>query len=84
MQTISVNIPFAGFYNSKWSGLVDNEESNWLEYRASEDEAQAGVVRMQAGAAGQHALKDCHGDPARRARPADTAPAARTGSAGSS
>lgn len=40
MQTISVNIPFAGFYNSKWSGLVDNEESNWLEYRASEDEAQ--------------------------------------------
>ena len=32
MQTISVNIPFAGFYSSKWSELIDHEESQWLEY----------------------------------------------------
>ena len=32
MQLISVNIPFAGFYNSKWSDLVDHEEESWLEY----------------------------------------------------
>lgn len=36
MKTISVNIPFAGFYNSKWSDLVDSEESQWLEYSHDE------------------------------------------------
>lgn len=32
MQTISVNIPFAGFYNSKWSDLVDHEAESWAKY----------------------------------------------------
>ena len=32
MKTISVNIPFSGFYESKWSGLVDND----IEYQDDE------------------------------------------------
>lgn len=32
MKTISVNIPFAGFYESKFSGLIDHECESWLEY----------------------------------------------------
>lgn len=32
MQTISVNIPFAGFYESKFSDLLDRECESWLEY----------------------------------------------------
>ena len=40
MRLISVNIPFAGFYNSKWSDLVDSEESQWLEYQAESVESE--------------------------------------------
>lgn len=33
-QMLSVNIPFAGFYNSAYSGMIDYEEESFAEYRA--------------------------------------------------
>jgi hypothetical protein len=46
-------IPFAGFYNTKWSDLVDSEENQWVEYELESDEedregSQPKAVRLDA------------------------------------
>ncbi len=35
-ELVSVNIPFSGFYESLWSGLVDHEAQQWLEHVVEE------------------------------------------------
>lgn len=35
-QTVNVNIPFPGFYESLYSQAIDSEESQWLEYHGEE------------------------------------------------
>lgn len=35
-QTVSINVPFSGFYESIWSGELDHAEEQWCEYEAAE------------------------------------------------
>lgn len=37
MTTLSVNVPFAGFYESKWSDIVDSAETREIEFMADEE-----------------------------------------------
>lgn len=37
MSNLSVNVPFAGFYYSKWADLVDHAEERDIEFMADED-----------------------------------------------
>lgn len=40
-RLLTVNLPFPGFFESAYSGAVDHEESQWLEYHA-EDNGETG------------------------------------------
>jgi hypothetical protein len=35
-QTVIVNLPFSGFYDSLWSEAIDREESEWIEYHTGD------------------------------------------------
>lgn len=42
-QTVSINIPFPGFYESWYSQAIDSEESQWLEYHGTDDQGETGA-----------------------------------------
>lgn len=42
MRTFSVNIPFAGFYESKYSGEIDSQETQFCEWEADESDRETG------------------------------------------
>lgn len=43
MQTLSINIPFGGFFESKWSALVDDEVEQYAEHYAGDDQKEADI-----------------------------------------
>lgn len=59
-STRSVNIPFDGFYNSRWSEALDNEEEQWAEYEGEYREEENGIppeLRLTASEYGELAFK---------------------------
>src|SRR3954471_10284710 len=41
---VNVNIPFEGFYGSKYSGELDQQETQHCEYEATENEREGGEM----------------------------------------
>ena len=44
-ELVSVNLPFSGFYESRWSRLIDDEETSYMEHVLEEpDRYSSGIV----------------------------------------